>query len=137
MMERSKGFCLASSEGMGKALQAALGEEGVTRVREVKRLGVDHWWGKSRSKTGPVLTLRLLSGKRRAKRLIRLKKVDGGDGGPGLHGRCDAPLHLRNGVGRGSGTRAECPMGAVGGRGRTDAHRHAKGSTRHAAGGRS
>ena len=32
VFERSKGFCLASSHGLGKALQAALGHGGVTLV---------------------------------------------------------------------------------------------------------
>ncbi len=41
--EGAKGFCLASSEGMGKALQVALGHEGGARVKTVRRLGVDHW----------------------------------------------------------------------------------------------
>ncbi len=31
VMERAKGFCLASSEGMGKALQEALGKDGGAR----------------------------------------------------------------------------------------------------------
>ena len=45
VLERSKGFCLASSDGMGKALQEALGVEGGALVDSVKRLGVDHWAG--------------------------------------------------------------------------------------------
>ena len=39
VFERSKGFCLASSDGMGKALQAALGHGGVTLVTEVQARG--------------------------------------------------------------------------------------------------
>ncbi len=64
VLERSKGFCLASSESLGKALQSALGEGGGARVGEVKRLGLDHWWGNKKGRrTGPVLTIRLLSGR--------------------------------------------------------------------------
>ena len=102
--ERSKGFCLASSEGMGKALQAALGDVAVTKVQEEKRLGVAHWWRKTQVENRARPHHQASQWEKKSQEAHPAKKVDWSFGGSCLHWGCAATLHIWDGAGRGSGS---------------------------------
>ena len=91
VLESSKGFFMASSEQGAKALAAGLQGIGGQRAVSIKRLGIDHWWGRQysgknkgrgqgKAVLGPVMRARTISGRKRSSRLVSLRKWTGASG---------------------------------------------------------